>query len=706
MNPMNRKYSILLTCCLAVGFAAMTVYPRLSDINKETVLMQTIVQSLARYHYSPSELDDEFSSGVFEAFLNEIDGARLFFTQEEIDELEKFRFEIDDQALAGDYKFFEEVTYQWEAHRQRAQNWYQSILSEPLNLNDNESFSRLSDEDQWTANDQELENYWRRYIERDLLNRIVNRQEQIKKDTTGLEMPTFAELEAEYRGKILENFDDWFERMNRTTRDQLVSRYLNSMTTAHDPHTSYFAPRERENFDIRFRGRLEGIGATLTLEDDYTKVTMVVVGGPAWSGKELEEDDLIMAVRQEDEEEAVDVKGMILDDVVGMIRGPKGTTVHLTVKKPEGEVKQISIVRDVVVLDERFARSLVIPGDEAGQDIGYIWLPSFYADFQDENGRFSSIDVAKELEKLTEAGVDGIILDLRNNGGGSLSDVVDMSGFFIPEGPIVQVEGRGGRIQTQADSDNSVLYDGPLVVMVNQSSASASEILAAAMQDYQRAVIVGSEQTFGKGTVQRFMDLDRTLPGHGEVKPLGSMKLTTQKFFRINGGSTQLRGVSSDIVLPNAYTYLESGEQKQANPLEWTEIDAADFEQNVFRISARTMNELRQRSQQRVTQNGTFAQIDENAQRIKRLRDRDVFSLNYDTYLEEDQTRRQEAEQYEELFEEVVNGGIRNLEADMPSIELDDSRIARNEDFVDKVSRDVYIEESMNIIFDLIELQQ
>lgn len=702
---MNRKYSILLTCCMAVGFAAMTVFPRLSSLDKETVLMQTVVQSLARYHYAPSEVDDDFSSGVFETFLNEIDGPRLFFTQQEVDKLEAYRYTLDDQAKAGDYKFFEDIMDQWAANRERAQGWYREILAKPLDLNDAETYTRLTDEDKWNLNEESLQTYWRKYIERDLLNRIVNRQEQIKKDTTGLEMPSFEELEKEYREKILENYDDWFERMGRTTRDQMVSRYLNSMTTAHDPHTSYFAPRERENFDIRFRGRLEGIGATLTIEDDYTKVTSVVVGGPAWSAKELEEDDLIMAVRQEDEEEAVDVKGMVLDDVVGMIRGPKGTTVFLTIKKPEGEVKQISIVRDVVVLDERFARSLIIPSGEEDQEIGYIWLPSFYADFQDENGRFCSIDVAKELEKLKAANVDGIILDLRNNGGGSLKDVVDMSGFFIPEGPIVQVEGRGGRIQKQDDKDNTVQYAGPLVVMVNQSSASASEILAAAMQDYQRAVIVGSEQTFGKGTVQRFIDLDRALPGHTDVKPLGSMKLTTQKFFRINGGSTQLKGVSSDIVLPNAYTYIESGEQRQANPLEWTEIDAADYEQDVFRISPKTMKELRKRSQKRLLNNEVFTQIDENAKRIKRLRDREVYSLDYETYLADDQNRREEAKKFEELFDEVVNEDIRNPQADLADIEVDESRIARNKDFMDKVSRDVYIEESINILYDLIELQ-
>ncbi|MEM7572006.1 MAG: carboxy terminal-processing peptidase [Bacteroidota bacterium] len=702
---MKRNYPILIVVLAAVGLMAMNVFPRITTESKEEVLMQTVVQFLARYHYSPSEIDDEFSRNVFTTYLNDLDGARLFFTQKDIDALEMHRLQIDDQAKAGQYDFFEAVGKHWDVSRTRSQEWYRDFLAQPLDFSDDESFERLDDDDKWLADEAALQNYWQRYLERDVLGRIVNRQEQLRRDTTGAEVPSFTELEEEYRSKVLENFDDWFQRMERMSRETRVSQYLNTMTTSHDPHTSYYAPRERENFDIRFRGRLEGIGATLTLDDDYTKVTSIVVGGPAWKADQLKEDDLITAVRQDDQEEAVDVKGMNLDDVISMIRGPKGTTVHLTIRKPEGEIQMIQIERDVVVIDERFARSLIIEGENEGEQVGYIWLPSFYADFQDENGRFSAQDVAIELEKLKAVGVDGIILDLRSNGGGSLADVIDMSGFFIPEGPIVQVEGRGGRTMVQEDKDETVQYDGPLVVMVNQGSASASEILAAAMQDYQRAVIVGSQRTFGKGTVQRFFDLDRALPGFQELKPLGSMKLTTQKFFRVDGGSTQLRGVSSDIVLPDAFSYIESGEQRQDNPLAWTEIEAANYSQNVFRITPDMMNELRRRSEARTSENPVFASIDENAQRIRRQRDRSIFPLEYDAYLEAEQTRRTEAERYQDLFEKEVNSGVANLEVDIPDIEFDESRIARNEDFVSKVSRDVYIQESMNIVFDLIDLQ-
>ncbi|MEM9261792.1 MAG: S41 family peptidase, partial [Bacteroidota bacterium] len=349
------------------------------------------------------------------------------------------------------------------------------------------------------------------------------------------------------------------------------------------PHTTYYRPKDKETFDIRFSGRLEGIGATLQNDDNYTKVSTIVVGGPAWKAKELEADDLIMAVRQEGEEKALDIKDMLVEDVVQFIRGDKGTTVFLKIKKPDGTIKEISIVRDVVVIDESYAKSLIIDGEGENEKVGFLSLPSFYADFNDENGRFSAKDVAAELQKLKDNDVNGIILDLRSNGGGSLKEVIDMAGFFIPEGPIVQVAGRGGKKRVMKDSDDRVLYDGPLVVLVNQYSASASEILAAALQDYGRAVIVGSNSTFGKGTVQSFLDLDRTIAGLPEVKPLGTVKLTMQKYYRVNGGSVQLRGVTPDIILPDSRALLETGERQQTAPLAWSQISPADFYQDVYR---------------------------------------------------------------------------------------------------------------------------
>ena len=358
-------------------------------------------------------------------------------------------------------------------------------------------------------------------------------------------------------------------------------------------------------------------------------------------------------------------------------------------------------MRDVVVIDDRFAKSLIVPGPNQ-EKIGYINLPSFYADFNNEDGRFCSVDVKAELEKLKDLSVDGVILDLRNNGGGSPRDVVDMTGYFIPEGPIVQVAGRGGRREVLADKDPGVVYDGPLVVLVNQYSASASEILAAALQDYNRAVIVGSTSTFGKGTVQRFIDLDRTIQGRGDVKPLGTVKLTMQKFYRINGGSTQLKGVESDIVLPDSRSLLETGERQRTAPLAWNSIEAAEYGQDVYRIDF--MEQLRERSAARIAGSSTFQRIQENAKRVKRQNDRDTYPLALDDYQELTRANKTEAEMYNDLFDDVVNPGVFNIEVDLEEIMVDESKEARNADFKKNVSKDVYVREALNIIADMREL--
>ncbi|MEO1715046.1 MAG: S41 family peptidase, partial [Bacteroidota bacterium] len=378
---------------------------------------------------------------------------------------------------------------------------------------------------------------------------------------------------------VLKTFDDWYERLEKRKRSDYLSIYINSITNVFDPHTSYFEPIEKQNFDINMSGKLEGIGARLQSDGNYTKITSVIVGGPAWKQGDLKENDKIMKVAQ-DGEDPIDVTGMQLDDVVSQIRGEKGTKVILTVKKIDGSIADIEIVRDVVILEEGFAKSLILH-TTAKEKVGFISLPRFYDDFYDEEGRSCARDVATEIDKLKKENVRGIILDLRNNGGGSLRDVVTMSGFFIEKGPIVQVKARGRSPEVLEDNDPSVKWDGHLIVMVNQFSASASEILAAALQDYERAVIVGSTSTFGKGTVQRFYNLDRAIPGYSELKPFGEIKLTTQKFYRIDGGSTQLKGVTPDIILPDMYSYIETGEKEQEYPMNWTQIAPVPHEQNV-----------------------------------------------------------------------------------------------------------------------------
>ena len=358
------------------------------------------------------------------------------FTQDDIDAFAPFRQAIDDQSKAGEYVFYDTVQTHWMNAIDRAQGWYEEILAEPFDLEEGGTYVDPDNDSDWASGEAELKQRWHNYMKRDLLSQIVDRRDEIEKDTTGTVVAApLDSMEMEFRGKIHDRYDDWFKRMRELKPSVKRGQYLNSLTAAFDPHTNYFRPKDKESFDIRFSGRLEGIGATLQTGDEYTKVTSVVVGGPAWKGKQLKEGDIIMGVKQKNED-LVDIKGMPLEDVVDKIRGKKGTVVTLKVKKPDGVIKDISIERDVIIIDETYAKSLIIDDEDGGgEKIGYINLPSFYADFQNEDGRFSAKDVAAELEKLKEQNVDGIILDLRNNGGGSLRDVVDMTGFFIPGRP-------------------------------------------------------------------------------------------------------------------------------------------------------------------------------------------------------------------------------------------------------------------------------
>ena len=434
----------------------------------------------------------------------------------------------------------------------------------------------------------------------------------------------------------------------------------------------------------------------------------IVPGGPAWKQKDLENNDLILSVQQKDQN-PVDIKGMVIDDVVKMIRGKKGTIVTLKVKKSSGVVKDITITRDEVIMDEGFARSAIIGVDSLLSHVGYIKLPRFYADFDNPNGPSAAKDIANELKKLKAEGATSLILDLRNNGGGSLQEVVEMAGLFIEEGPIVQVRSRGN-ISPYMDPDPSVHFDGPMVILVNSNSASASEIIAACLQDYKRAVILGGESTFGKGTVQRFVNLDRTvnqnviqLASGGDpiaVKPLGEVKITIQKYYRVNGGSVQLKGVEPDVLVPNYYTYLDNGEKEYEHPMPYDVIKKENYVQNVFSIS--NLDEIKAKSKDRIKNNPTYSLIDENAKRLKSLRDQQVFPLNYDRFAGIMKERNELAKKFENLGKDVIpHLKSTNLQSDMDYINMDSSRVGRNEDFLKSISKDQEILESIYVLNDV-----
>ena len=428
------------------------------------------------------------------------------------------------------------------------------------------------------------------------------------------------------------------------------------------------------------------------------EIVEVISGGPVWRGKIIEPGDKIQKVAQVNET-PVDVVGMRLDDVIKLIKGPKGTQVFLTIKKVDGSIVEVPITRDVIELEEAFAKSTVIEKDQ--QRFGLINLPRFYVDFTDYGSRNAATDIKKELKKLKQAGVQGIVLDLRNNGGGSLQTVVDMAGYFIEDGPVVQVKSTGGQKQILKDKDPNIEWDGPLVILVNEFSASASEILAAAMQDYKRAVVLGSKQTFGKGTVQNLINLNQVITGN-TYGDLGAVKVTTDKFYRINGGSTQLEGVKSDIVFPNRYAYIDTGEKDQDNPLPWDKITPAEYQTCRWATV-----QLRHQAEQRTFGRPSFVQlIDQQAQWVKSRQEDTQYSLNYDRYTAKQAKTDSLSARFKELNDYVNGLQFSPLRADLSAIQKDSVSIEKRRRWEESLGKDIYVDEAINVLQDLQRLQK
>ena len=503
-----------------------------------------------------------------------------------------------------------------------------------------------------------------------------------------------AAIEEEAREVTKNTLDEFFDFVDDLERKDWFVQYLNTIVEEFDPHTFYFAPEEKERFDIGMSGKFEGIGARLQKKPEGAKIVEIISGGPVWRDQSLEVGDQILKVGQ-DGEEPINIVGMRLEDAIKLIKGPEGTVVDLTVRKVDGTIETVSITRDVVELEESYAKSATI--DAGNEKFGLINLPKFYVDFEDYSERNAATDVAKELERLKEAGAEGIILDLRDNGGGSLKTVVEMAGLFIKDGPIVQVRSSGQRKEVHEDKDERIQWDGPLVILVNELSASASEILAAAMQDYKRAVIIGSKQTFGKGTVQNVIPLDGIVRGneHGD---LGAIKLTTQKFYRINGGSTQLEGVKSDIVVPDRYSYIDLGERDQQNPLGWDKITPADYEVWDGYID---FDDAVKKSKDRMATNEQIKLIEENARWVKEQQDENLISLRYDDYISKEQEAKKRAEKFKSLRDYDSKLSFSSLQYEKELFTQDSVLREKRNRWHQDLARDIYVEEAVNVLRDL-----
>lgn len=692
------KFKLLGLIILLASVAMIAkVYPK-DNKDKESLTLQVLMAVLDKMHFKPQDINDQLSAEVYKEFLDGLDRNKRFLMADEVKELDQYRDQIDDQIKGSTFEFFESANNLMENAITRSQSIYESLIDTDIALNSNELLQLDGEKINYAGNQSEMKARWKQYITYHVMTRYesyLNEQAQDSTETT--ETPEALKAKAVKNTK--EMFDDWFERLDDIRRSDRFESYLNTVTHMFDPHTDYFSPKAKEDFDLKMGGRLEGIGARLSPQDDFTEVVSIVPGGPAWKGKKLEVEDLILKVRQEDEEEPVDVIGMRLDDVVQLIRGKKGTKVYLTIKKKSGSTEVIMIERDEVIVDESFARSTIIDLNEV-KNVGYISLPVFYSTF--DGGNSCAQDVAEEIQKLKANNVNGIILDLRYNGGGSLQDVIDMSGLFIEKGPIVQVKAKSGKASVYNDEDPSVLYDGPLIVMTNTISASASEILAGALQDYGRALIVGSKSTFGKGTVQGIFDLDRVYNGADDLKPLGQVKLTTQKFYRVNGGSNQLTGIIPDIILPDQFAYIDIGEKEYDHALAWSEIEPAPHSQSVYKMPDIDM--LKLQSSARVKSSKIFQLIDDNARYIKEIEDDTEIPLGIDAYKQYLQEREERADKYDDIMKDPIAGfNIKNLPQDQAYIQSDSSRIARNDDWLKGLHKDVYLQETALIMKDMMQ---
>ena len=665
--------------------------------SKDKLLIEIVSYVLNKGHYSPSQINDQFSEEVYKNFLEGVDSRHLFFIQSDIDFFDSFKFKIDDQIKASKIEFFDLSHQRYLQRLDQVKSFYPSLLNISFDFSVDEKINLDFENTSYSKSLSELKKQWRKFLKFNALGIFSNLKDdenRKKEKDPKYVLKSDKEIEIETRNILKEDMKYFFEARYDLNRNDYFSIYVNSIALQFDPHTSYFAPSAKDRFDQNISGKFEGIGARLTKRNQEVEIVDIISGGPVWRENSLRPGDKILKVSQMNKT-PVDVVGMRLDDVIKLIKGPKGTQVILTVKKVDGSILDVTLTRDIIELEEAFAKSTIIEKDNIRY--GLINLPRFYVDFQDYGNRNAATDVKYEIQKLKKQDVQGIIIDLRNNGGGSLQTVVDMAGYFIENGPIVQVKSTGGKKQILFDTDNQIEWNGALVLIVNEFSASASEILAAAFQDYRRGIVLGSKQTYGKGTVQNMIDLNKIISGN-TYGDLGAMKLTTDKFYRINGGSTQLEGVKSDVIFPNRYSYIKVGERDQENPLKWDKISPANYQ--TF-INEERFLSIIEKSNKRLESNPYVKLIDEQAKVIKRRQENSEFTLNYEDLIKEKAIENSETEKFKKLTEFTNTLTFYPTKMDLDKILNDSILVKKRKRWEETLSKDIYIDEAVNILSDL-----
>lgn len=707
---MKKNFTLALLVILVAVASCSFTNKSFENDDKDKLLLDLITYVLERGHYEPKDLNDDFSTNVFDDFIDVLDPTKRYFLASDIREFEKYRFQIDDEIKNTDITFFNIVYQRLMKRMDEAQDLYAEVLSQPFDYTIEENINIDYKDQEFASNKKQLRERWRKQLKYNTLgvfdNKIENRiaeADQLVKTGMVSEVLTFDKIsgnvdkvatEEEARENTKNTLDEFFDFIDDLERKDWFVQYINTIVDEFDPHTFYFAPDDKEKFDIGMSGKFEGIGARLQKKPEGARIMEIISGGPVWKEQSLEVGDEILKVGQAGDE-PIDIVGMRLDDAIKLIKGPKGTVVDLTVRRVDGTIEEVSIKRDVVLLEESYAKSATVKSEK--NKYGLINLPKFYVDFEDYAERNAATDVAKEVERLKQEGVEGIVLDLRDNGGGSLKTVVEMAGLFIKDGPIVQVRSSGQRKEVHEDKDERIQWDGPLVILVNELSASASEILAAAMQDYKRAVVIGSKQTFGKGTVQNVIPLDNIVRSneHGD---LGAIKLTTQKFYRINGGSTQLEGVKSDIVVPDRYSYIDLGERDQENPLGWDKITPAEYKiwDGYIDFETTVAN-----SKKRMEGNQQIKLIEDNAKWLKEQQDETIVSLSYDAYKKREEQAKKRSDQFKSLREYDSKLTFESLKYETELFTQDSVLREKRDRWHKNLAKDIYVEEAVNVLRDL-----
>lgn len=707
---MSKKFfPVYIILTGAIMFFAFQTQGRDDDNpkSKNEKILRNVGMLLEQGHFSPKKIDDEFSKTVLKKFINDLDDDKTIFFQVDIDSFKRFETTIDNEIHGERLESFYSISESYTRRLNEVSQFYKTVLDKPFDFTKNESIVMDGDKLEYPKTPSERAEVWRKRLKYMVLTKYSDMIEDREKNkdrkvvaTDSVKTEKFvykadSTLEREARGQVEKQIERYFTTLkNHNSTEELFSGFVNAVTGTMDPHTNYFAPVDSRGFAEMMSGKFYGIGAQLREDQSKIKIASLITGGPAWKSGDLGVDDEIIKIGQ-GTAEPVDVTGYAVTDAVKLIRGAqKGTEVRLTVRKPDGTVKVIPLKRDEIKLDDTFVKSAIIRGEHK---IGYIYLPEFYVDFEDPKGAKCSEDVAREVAKLKAEKVEGIVIDLRGNGGGSLPEVVKMAGLFIEDGPICQVKGRDEKLPYQwKDKDKTVLYDGPLTVMVDEFSASASEIFAAAIQDYKRGIVVGSSSTYGKGTVQRTIPLSPDSDGNmfsNKGEDLGTVKLTLQKFYRINGGATQLRGVVPDVVIPDRMELAKFREKDNPTSLSWDEIAKVDYKPW---ISTYSTDAVAATANDQVKSNATFIRMREKIDSIDLEKDR-AHSLNLDSFRTAQKQLKARYKQLDELVKLRNQLNVKNIEADNTALTANKEKAEKNKRFLNTIKEDIYIDEAVKV---------